>query len=126
MKKRPKIKGRGADIYLGGDAAQNSDQRPKKSPASAIAAKPPVENNFDALHANGKSICGLDSLRRAMAWQIRTGERLAVQTIEQQEMRAQWAQDALLVPWFEAQVAIARTIIAQSAAAARNIWRIRD
>jgi hypothetical protein len=126
MKKRPTIKGRGADIYLGGDSKQNSDQRPKKARGNLVAEKARTENRLNIPKANGESACGLDGLRRAVAWQIETAEKLANQAIEQQERRVEWAKDAPLAPWFEAQASLARKIVAQSAAAARSLWRIRD
>src|SRR5713226_9221697 len=107
MKKRPTIKGRGADIYLGGDPAQNSDHRPKKSRGSVVTEEARTENVLTSPNAKGESACGLAGLKKAMAWQIATGEKLANQVIEQQERRAQWARDALMAPWFEAQASLA-------------------
>src|SRR5712692_784416 len=126
MKKRPTIKGRGADIYLGGDPAQNSDHRPKKSRGSVVTEEARTENVLTSPNAKGESACGLAGLKKAMAWQIEISEKLASQAIEQLEQRTQWAKNAPLAPWFEAQASLARKIIAQSAAAARNLWRIRD
>jgi hypothetical protein len=125
MKKRPTIKGRGADIYLGGNSKQHPDQRPKKARGNLVAEEARTENGLNALNANGESACGLDGLRQTVAWHIATAEKLANQTIEQQERRVEWAKDAPLAPWFDAQAALARKIVAQSAAAARSLWRIR-
>jgi len=124
MKKRPTIKGRGADIYLG-DPAQYSNQRPKKSKASVAEEEARTGNALNSQTANAKSACSLDSLKKAVAWQIEISEKLASQAIEQLEQRTQWAKNAPLAPWFEAQASLARKIIAQSAAAARSLWQIR-
>jgi hypothetical protein len=124
MRKRPTIKGRGADIYLGDNSAQPTEQKPKRLKRSAIGETLPALNGLHAAKAEVESSCPLNAFKKAVAWQIETAEAIANQTIEHQERRAQWAQDVFLAPWLAAQASLARKIVNQSAATARTLWRI--
>jgi hypothetical protein len=127
MRKRPKIKGRGADLYLGGGSEKHSHLPQKKSAGAAVAEKAaPAANKFESLSGRGESLCVLGGVQRAMACYIRNSEKLANQAIELQELGAQWAKHTPLAPLFEAHASIARKIVERAAAAARNLWQIRD
>jgi hypothetical protein len=126
MNKRPKIRGRGADIYLGDESEQRSDLRRKKFADAPVAEKVQAEDKIESRSDRGQPSYALESLKRALAFHIRNSERLANQAIELQEQNAQWAKNTPLAPWFEAQASIARKIVECAAAAARNLWQIRD
>jgi hypothetical protein len=125
MSKRPKIKGRGVDIYLGGDAEQHLAPGRKKSTRAAAAGKGQTADKLELLSRPRESSC-VDGIKRVVACQIQNSERLANQAIELQEQSAQWAKNTPLAPLFEAQTSIARKIVQRAAAAARNLWQIRD
>jgi hypothetical protein len=126
MSKRPKIKGRGADIYLAGDSEQRSDRQQKKSAGAAVAEKAETGNKIKSVSGRGESSCILDGVRRAVACHIRNSEKLANQAITLQEQSAQWAKNTPLAPLFEAHASMARKMVEHAAAAARNLWQIRD
>jgi hypothetical protein len=125
MGKRPKIKGRGADIYLGGDAERRSDLRQKEPARAACAKKAQTQDKFE-WRSDRESSCFVDGVKRALACHIRASERLANQAIQLQEQSAEWARNSPLAPLFEAHALIARKIVEHAAAAARNLWQIHD
>jgi hypothetical protein len=132
MRKRPQIKGKGADIYLGGDPQERP--APRQSPASQ--QKEPIEAKSsekqsegkapDSVSRFGESFLSLDGVRKTAARYIECGEKLANQAIELQEKTTSWAKKTPLWPLFEVQTTIARKIVESSASAARNLWQIRS
>lgn len=93
MNKRPKIRGRGADIYLGGESEQRADLRRKKFADAPVAEKVQAEDKIESRSDRGQPSYALESLKR-----IRNSERLANQAIELQEQNAQWAKNTPLAP----------------------------
>ena len=126
MSKRPKIKGKGADIYLGSDSEHRSDLRQKKFAEAPLAAVVRAADELESRIDRGQSPCALEGRKRALAFHIWNSETLANQAIELQEQNVRWAKDTPLAPLFEVQASIARKIVECAAAAARNLWQIRD
>ena len=120
MSKRPRIRGRGADIYLGGDSAQRSDLRQRKSAGAQAGEKAQTEDKFKSVMPRGESSCVFDGMKSALACKIRNSERLANQAIALQEQSSRWAENTPLAPFFEMQASIARKIVECAATAARS------
>jgi hypothetical protein len=126
MSKRPRIRGRGADVYLGGDSTEQADlqagalERVKSSKKGA--GKKTLEPGPEA----GESLCIFESVRKAAASCILAQEELANQAIAVQERSASWARETPWAPWFEAQTSLARQFVEQSASAARRLWQIPE
>lgn len=127
MTKRPKIKGRGADVFLGGDSERHLNLPPKKFAEMPVAsranAEPEREREFRS--ESKSSSCAL-GLKNVLEFHIRSAEMLAMQAIEVQEQSTRWAKNTPLAALIEVQSSIARKIVECAAAAARNLWRIRD
>jgi hypothetical protein len=126
MSKRPKIKGRGADIYLGDEAEHRSNLRQGKFKEAPVVATVQAEDKLESPIDRGQSPCALEGLKRALAFHIRNSETLANQAIELQEQSVRWAKETPLAPLFEVQASIARKIVEWAAAAARHLWQIGD
>lgn len=126
MSKRPLIKGRGADIYLGDDSERSPGFREADSERVSVSDKPDPQKVFESSTKPGESLFGLDSVKKAAAWYIETTEKLANQAIELQEKTTSWAKRTPLGPLFEAQTSIARKFVARSASAARNLWQVHS
>ena len=125
MTKRPRITGRGADIYLGSDSKASANSV-RTAPEASEAPKKIAQVKLDEAPRpdSGLSFCGFDQMKQAAARQIENDEKLANQVIELQEKSVEWAKDTPFAPLFEAQAASARKLVAGSAATARNLWRI--
>lgn len=126
MRKRPQIKGKGADIYLGGDSEERPAPQPKESREAKLSEKPEEGKAPDSFSKFGGSFLSLDGVKKAAARYIECSEKLANQAIELQEKTTSWAKRTPLWPLFEVQTTIARKIVECSASAARNLWQIRS
>jgi hypothetical protein len=124
MSKRPKIRGRGADVYLGGDFQDRPVLPQTKSERSQASETVDNEKGFASFTKPGESLCGFDGVKRAAVSCIENGEKLANQAIEQQEKSIRWAKATPLAPLLEAQIAFARKFVESSASAVRNLWQI--
>ena len=80
---------------------------------------------FESFARMNESVFSLDGVKKAAAWYIENGEKLANQALEFQERATGWAKDTPLAPLFEAQHSIARTFVERSASAARTLWQIQ-
>lgn len=83
------------------------------------------ENMFESFTKLNESFLKLDGAKKAAAWYIETGEKLATQLIELQEKATSWAKETPFAPLFEAQSSIARKLVERSATAARNLWQLQ-
>lgn len=126
MRKRPQIKGKGADIYLGGDSRERPAPQQKEPSEARLSEKPGEGKAADSFSKFGESFLSLDGVKKTAARYIECGERLANQAIELQEKTTSWAKKTPLWPLFEVQTTIARKIVESSASAARNLWQIRS
>lgn len=89
-----------------------------------MAEKEIREGMYEAFGKLGESFFSLDSAKKAAAWYIDTTERVATQALELQEKATGWAKETPLASLFEAQQSVARKLIAGSASAARNLWKL--
>ena len=127
MSKRPKIKGRGADIYLGGSDTKQPSKPTLMTSQNAAVIKQAKSDSSDTPDAPfDQSFCGIARMKQAAAWYIDTNEKLARQAVELQKKNVEWATGTAFAPLFEAQASSACTLIEGSAATARNLWRIRN
>jgi hypothetical protein len=126
MSKRPRIKGRGADIYLGGDSKEHPALQQTASEEAKMSETVDSEKVGESFSKRGESLCSLDGVKKAAAWYIEKSENLANQAIELQEKSTRWAKETLLAPLFEAQSSIARRFIKCSASAVRKLWQIHS
>jgi hypothetical protein len=126
MAKRPRIKGRGADIYLGIEGDEQAGisrqivakRRPKRSPrAKKVDGK---ENDGELC----RLVPGLARARDAVAWYLAANQKLTNQLLEQQAKNISWAERTPLAPIFDAQIAIARRMLEQSTSVAKSLWQI--
>jgi hypothetical protein len=124
MSKRPIIKGRGADIYLGGDSKGRSASHQTASEAAKVSERVDSEKVFGSFAPFGESLCSLEGAKKAGAWYIENSEKLANQTIELQEKSMGWVKETPLAPLLEAQMLIARKFVECSASAMRSLWQI--
>jgi hypothetical protein len=124
MSKRPQIKGRGADIYLGSDSKERPTLQQSASEEAKISGKMNSAKVRESSTKLGESLCSFEGVKKIAAWYIEKSESLAKQAIELQEKRTEWAKETLLAPMFEAQSSIARKFVECSASAVRNLWRI--
>jgi hypothetical protein len=72
-----------------------------------------------------EAVFSLEGVKKAAAWYIETGEKLANQALELQEKATGWAKDTPFAPLFEAQHSLARKFVERSANAARTLWQIQ-
>jgi hypothetical protein len=126
MSKRPQIKGRGADIYLGGDSKERPVLQQTVSEEAKMSETVDSEKVYDSFTKLGESLCSLEGVKKAAAWYIEKSENLANQAIELQEKSTWWAKETLLAPLFEAQSSIMRKFIECSVSAVRNLWQIHS
>jgi hypothetical protein len=82
------------------------------------------ENMFEGLTKMNESVFSLEGVKKAAAWYIETGEKLANQALELQEKATGWAKDTPFASIFEAQHSFARKMVERSASAARSLWQI--
>lgn len=80
---------------------------------------------FEGFAKINESFFSLEGVKKAAAWYIETGEKLANQTLELQEKATGWAKDTPFAPLFEAQTSFARKFVERSANAARTLWQIQ-
>ena len=67
MRKRPQIKGKGADIYLGGDPQERPVSQ-QKDPIEAKSSEKPSEGKArDSVSKFGESFLSLDGVRKTAA-----------------------------------------------------------
>jgi hypothetical protein len=123
MRKRPQIKGKGADIYLGGDFEERPASQQKESRGAKLSENPDTGKAADSKF--GESFLSFDGVKKAAARYIECSEKLANQAIELQEKTTSWTKKTPLGPLFEVQTSIARKLVESSASAARNLWQIR-
>lgn len=83
------------------------------------------EGVFESFTKMNDSVFSLEGVKKAAAWYIETGEKLANQALELQERATGWAKDTPFAPLFEAQHSIARKFVERSASAARTLWQIQ-
>jgi hypothetical protein len=124
MRKRPQIKGRGADIYLGGDSHEEPALHQTASEGAKVSERVDSEKGFESFAKLGQSLCSLDGVKNAAAWYLKNSEKLANQVIELQEKSMGWAKETPLAPLLEAKILIARKLVESSASAVRNLWQI--
>jgi hypothetical protein len=120
MRKRPQIKGKGADIYLGGESNEGPDVT---GPEKAEASDRPDTEAFSEPSAKFK-VFGLEGLQKAAAWLIESGENAAGQAIDFQVKITDWTKGTPLGPLFELQTSISRKCVECTASAARKLWQI--
>ncbi len=65
-----------------------------------------------------------EGAKKAAAWYIDAGEKLATQALDFQAKATEWAKETPLYPLFEAQQSIGRKFVEQSASTARALWRL--
>ncbi len=65
-----------------------------------------------------------EGAKKAAAWYIDTGEKLATQALDLQARATEWAKDTPFYPLIEAQQSIGRKLVGQSASTARTLWRL--
>lgn len=65
-----------------------------------------------------------DGAKKAAAWYIDTGEKIATQALEFQAKTSEWAKETPFYPFIEAQQSIGRKLVEQSASTARTLWRL--
>lgn len=65
-----------------------------------------------------------EGAKKAAAWYIDTGEKLATQALDFQAKATEWAKDTPFYPLIEAQQSIGRKLVEQSASTARTLWRL--
>jgi hypothetical protein len=82
------------------------------------------EGMFEGLTKMNESVFNFEGVKKAAAWYIETGEKLANQALELQEKATGWAKDTPFAPIFEAQHSFARKFVERSANAVRSIWQI--
>jgi hypothetical protein len=82
------------------------------------------ESIFDSFKIND-SLFGLEGIKKAAAWYIETSEKFAQQALELQEKATGWVKDTPFAPLVEAQNALARKLVEQSANVARTLWQIQ-
>ena len=126
MAKRPQIKGRGADIYLGGDSKEGPALQQTASEEPKLAEKVDSEKVRESFTKLGEPLCSLEGVKKAAARCIEKSENLANRAIELQEKNTGWAKETLFAPLFEAQRSIARKFIECWASAVRNLWQIQE
>ena len=120
MRKRPQIRGKGADIYLGGESNGGPEVTgPEKAEASD---RPDTEGSSEP-SAKFK-VFGLEGLQKAAAWLIESGENAAGQAIDFQVKMTDWTKGTPLGPLFELQTSISRKCVECTASAARKLWQI--
>jgi hypothetical protein len=125
MPKRPRIKGRGADIYLGGDSEERL-ALPQKAPESVeVVEQVDSEKVFASSTSPEESVCALDGLKRAAACYIDDSEKLSYQAIDLQEKSMASLMETMLAWLFEMHSSFARMFVQCSACAMRNLWQIR-
>jgi hypothetical protein len=83
------------------------------------------EGVYEGFAKMNESVFSLDGVKKAAAWYIETGEKLANQALELQERATSWARETPFAPLFEAQHSIARKFVERSASAARTLWQIQ-
>ena len=83
------------------------------------------ENILEGFTKINEAVFSLEGVKKAAAWYIETGEKLANQALELQEKATGWAKDTPFAPLFEAQHSIARKFVERSAHAARTLWQIQ-
>jgi hypothetical protein len=124
MGKRPKIKGRGADIYLGVDPQERPPLHQTASEGAKVSERVDSEKVFASCAKLAESLCSFDGLKKAAAMYIENSEKFANQAIELQERSVGWVKETPLAPLIEAQISIVRKFVESSASAARNLWQI--
>lgn len=65
-----------------------------------------------------------EAAKKAAAWYIDTGEKIATQALQFQAKASEWAKDTPIYPLIEAQQSIGRRLVEQSASTARTLWRL--
>lgn len=83
------------------------------------------EGVFESFTKMNDSVFSLEGVKKAAAWYIEAGEKLANHALEFQERATGWAKDTPFAPLFEAQHSIARKFVERSASAARTLWQIQ-
>jgi len=83
------------------------------------------EGVYEGFAKMNESVFSLDGVKKAAAWYIETGEKLANQALELQERATSWAKETPFASLFEAQHSIARKFVERSASAARTLWQIQ-
>ena len=66
-----------------------------------------------------------DGAKKAAAWYIDTGEKLATQALEFQAKAGEWAKETPFYSLIEAQQSFGRKLVEQSASTARTLWRLQ-
>jgi hypothetical protein len=84
------------------------------------------ESMFEGFTKMNESVFSLEGVKKAAAWYIETGEKLANQALELQEKATGWAKDTPFASIFEAQHSFARKMVERSANAARSLWQIQS
>src|SRR5437016_30315 len=114
MSKRPQIKGRGADIYLGEDSNERPALQQTGPEGAKVSEKVDSKKGLRSFPELSESLCNLEGVKKAAARYIENCEKLAKQAIELQEKSAAWAKETPLAPLFEAQTSIARKFVERS------------
>ncbi len=98
------------------------EQKPSGGNKVAESSRAEIFEGFAKIN---ESLFSLEGVKKAVAWYVETGEKLANQTLELQEKATGWAKDTPFAPLFEAQTSFARKFVERSANAARTLWQIQ-
>jgi hypothetical protein len=138
MGKRPRIKGLGADIYLGGrdEQPRSESVRPAESASTTPVAQeesnqvesyqvPPAEIVLQGPPRILESAAAPSCAQTAASYVLNWSEKVANYILDLQHGTLMWTIEAFFTPCFVAQDALARQWVDCSFNTARRLWLIR-
>lgn len=91
-----------------------------------MAEKETKDNRmYEGFSRFAETCMSTDGAKKAAAWYIDTGEKLATQALDFQAKASEWAKETPFYSLIEAQQSFGRKLVEQGASTARTLWRLQ-